>query len=206
MQARQQTTRTCKVSGWTRATCFIPPADVAMRHPTVYVRAFQYRSPKQIEAMNALHIRLDNLQGPEIAALLAEHLHDMHATSPRESVHALDLSGLRQPAISFWTAWQDGLLAGCGALKQLDEGHGEIKSMRTAQGFHRKGVATLLLQHILNEARRRGYQRVSLETGSMSYFAPARALYQKFGFSECEPFVGYRPDPNSIFMTLVLES
>lgn len=153
-----------------------------------------------------MHIRLDDLQGPEIAALLTEHLRDMHATSPRESVHALDLSGLRQPAISFWTVWQDGKLAGCGALKQLDTGHGEIKSMRTAQGFHRKGIAAQLLRHILEEAQRRGYQRVSLETGSMAYFAPARALYRKFGFKECEPFVGYKPDPNSTFMTLVLES
>lgn len=152
-----------------------------------------------------MHIRLDNLQGPEIAALLAEHLRDMYATSPPESVHALDLSGLRQPEISFWTAWQDGQLAGCGALKQLDASHGEIKSMRTAQGFHRKGVATQLLLHILNEARRRGYQRVSLETGSMAYFAAARALYLRHGFIECGPFSTYTPDPNSTFMTLQLE-
>jgi putative acetyltransferase len=155
--------------------------------------------------MNTLHIRRDDLKGPEIAALLEEHLRDMHATSPRESVHALDLSGLRQPEISFWTAWQDGQLAGCGALKQLDPGHGEIKSMRTAKGFHRKGVATQMLQHILDEARRRRYQRVSLETGSMAYFAPARELYRKFGFTECAPFVGYKLDPNSTFMTLLLE-
>lgn len=152
-----------------------------------------------------MHIRLDNLQGSEIAALLTEHLRDMHATSPRESVHALDLDGLRQPSISFWTAWQNGQLAGCGALKQLDATHGEIKSMRTAQGFHRQGVATQLLQHILTEARQRGYRRVSLETGSMAYFAPARALYRKSGFSECEPFIGYKIDPNSTFMTMTLE-
>ncbi len=155
--------------------------------------------------MNTLHIRLDDLQGPEIAALLTEHLRDMYATSPPESVHALDLGALRQPAISFWTAWQEGRLAGCGALKQLDTGHGEIKSMRTAQGFHRKGVAMQLLQHILGEARRRGYRRLSLETGSMTYFAPARELYLKAGFIECAPFGDYRSDPNSTFMTLALE-
>lgn len=154
--------------------------------------------------MPELNIRLDDLQGPEIAALLTEHLRDMYATSPPESVHALDLSALRQPAISFWTAWQEGRLAGCGALKQLDTGHGEIKSMRTAQGFHRKGVAMQLLQHILGEARRRGYRRLSLETGSMAYFAPARALYLKAGFVECAPFGDYRSDPNSTFMTLAL--
>lgn len=151
-----------------------------------------------------LQLRPDDLQGPEIAALLSEHLRDMHATSPPESVHALDLAGLRRPEISFWTAWQEGRLAGCGALKQLDAGHGEIKSMRTAQGFHRKGVATRLLQHILDEARRRGYRRLSLETGSMAYFAPARELYRKFGFVECAPFADYQPDPNSTFMTLEL--
>lgn len=152
----------------------------------------------------SLHIRRDDLQGPEIAALLAEHLRDMHATSPRESVHALDLAGLRKPEISFWTLWDGERLAGCGALKQLDAGHGEIKSMRTAQGFHRRGVATQMLQHILDEARRRGYRRVSLETGSMAYFAPARALYLKAGFTECAPFADYIPDPNSVFMTLLL--
>ena len=148
--------------------------------------------------------RLDDLRGPEIAALLREHLAEMHATSPRESVHALDLEGLRKPEISFWTLWEGDRLAGCGALKALSDGHGEIKSMRTAAPFRRRGVARTMLDHLLSEARRRRYTRVSLETGAMAFFAPARRLYAGFGFQTCPPFADYREDPNSVFMTLEL--
>lgn len=149
-------------------------------------------------------IRLDDLRGPEIAALLQEHLHDMHATSPPESVHALDLDGLRQPDISFWTLWDGHSLAGCGALRELDATHGEIKSMRTVSAFRRRGVGSQVLQHIIDTAKQRGYRRLSLETGSMEYFAAARAMYLRFGFVECPPFADYVPDPNSIFMTMAL--
>lgn len=153
-----------------------------------------------------MQIRLDELRGPEIAALLQQHLRDMHATSPPESVHALDLDGLRQPDISFWTLWDGNQLAGCGALRQLDAYHGEIKSMRTSDNYLRQGVASRLLQHLLQEAARRGYHRLSLETGSMAYFAPARALYARYGFTECGPFADYAPDPNSIFMTRLVHT
>ena len=156
--------------------------------------------------MGERHIRVDDLQGPEIAALLEEHIGDMRAISPPESKHALDLAGLRAPDITFWTLWEDSLLAGCGALKELDAQHGEIKSMRTATGFRRRGVGEAVLQHILEEARRRGYTRLSLETGSMPYFAPARGLYLRFGFEVCEPFAQYELDPNSVFMTRVIEA
>lgn len=152
-----------------------------------------------------MRIRLDDLRGTEIAALLQEHLRDMHATSPRESVHALDLDALRRPDISFWTLWDSSKLAGCGALRQLDAGHGEIKSMRTSNDYRRKGVASQLLQHITDETARRGCHRLSVETGSMACFAPARALYERFGFVYCEPFGDYIPDPNSMFMTLSLK-
>jgi putative acetyltransferase len=152
----------------------------------------------------ALQIRLDDLRGREIAALLQEHLQDMYATSPRESVHALDLDALRKPDISFWTLWDGATLAGCGALRQLDARHGEIKSMRTSGGYRRRGVGTRMLQHIIETAKQRGYSRLSLETGSMEYFAPARELYRRFGFTECEPFGSYSPDPNSVFMTFNL--
>lgn len=151
--------------------------------------------------MSAVHIRVDDLRGPEIAALLEEHIQDMRATSPPESKHALDLEGLRAPEITFWTLWGDGRLAGCGALKELNLAHGEIKSMRTARGFRRRGVAATLLEHLLEEARRRDYIRLSLETGSMAYFAPARSLYSSFGFEPCGPFAEYKEDPNSVFMT-----
>ncbi len=128
----------------------------------------------------------------------------MFLHSPPESVHALPLEGLRAPEISFWSAWEGDELLGCGALKELDPRHGEIKSMRTVSAHLRKGVAAALLHHIVAEAQRRGYERLSLETGSMAAFAPARALYQRHGFRECGPFADYREDPNSVFMTRLL--
>jgi putative acetyltransferase len=133
-------------------------------------------------------IKLDDLSGPEIAVFLEAHLQDMKATSPPESKHALDLEGLRQPEVTFWTVWEQGTLIGCGAIKALDADHGEIKSMRTAPTYRGLGVASRLLQHILQEARQRGYGRLSLETGSMVFFEPARRLYAKHGFEECPPF------------------
>ncbi|QQS40597.1 MAG: GNAT family N-acetyltransferase [Acidobacteriota bacterium] len=151
-----------------------------------------------------MEIRIDDLEGPEIRALLEEHLRRMQATSPPESCHALDLSGLKKPEITFWTVWEDGRLAGCGALKEIDPTHGEIKSMRTSDEFLRRGVASLIVRHILDVALERGYKRLSLETGSMKEFDPARALYKRFGFEECGPFEGYVEDPNSVFMTKTL--
>ncbi|RYY95096.1 MAG: GNAT family N-acetyltransferase, partial [Comamonadaceae bacterium] len=123
---------------------------------------------------------------------------------PPESVHALDLDALRQPDVSFWTAWQGADLLGCGALKMLDPAHGEIKSMRTADGQRRRGVAQLVLQHILVHAQARSLRRVSLETGSQPQFLPARRLYERAGFTVCAPFGAYVDDPNSVFMTLAL--
>jgi putative acetyltransferase len=149
-------------------------------------------------------IREDDLSGPAIRGLLDEHLMHMRSLSPPESVHALDVDRLRSPEVTFWTAWRDGALAGCGALKALDARHGEVKSMRTALAHRRRGVARAMLMHIIDEARRRGYARVSLETGSMDAFAPARALYAHHGFVRCAPFDGYVDDPNSVFMTLAL--
>ena len=149
----------------------------------------------------ALEIRLDDLSGPEIAGLLREHLECMAQVSPPESRHALNLDRLRQPCITFWTAWEGSTLAGCGALKEIDPAHGEIKSMRTATTHLRQGVGSMLLRHIMSEAKRRGYKRLSLETGSMAYFEPARTLYRKAGFKECAAFAGYKPDPNSTFFT-----
>jgi putative acetyltransferase len=152
-----------------------------------------------------MEIRLDDLRGAEIAALLEEHLNDMRRISPPESKHALDLDGLRHQSISFYTVWQNGALLGCGAVKELEPQHGEIKSMRTASAARGRGVASFVLQHILAVAKERGYVRLSLETGAMDFFQPAHALYRKFGFLECAPFGGYKPDPNSVFMTLELK-
>jgi putative acetyltransferase len=149
----------------------------------------------------AFDIRLDDLAGPEIRALLEEHLRNMRSISPPESVHALDLDGLRAPGISFWTVWSDRSLLGCGALKELAADHGEVKSMRTAAAHRRRGVARAVLTHIIGEAVRRRYVRLSLETGSQPPFEPARRLYETFGFAYCPPFDGYVDDPNSVFMT-----
>jgi putative acetyltransferase len=148
-----------------------------------------------------MEIKIDDLSGPEIAALLREHLADMAENSPPESMHALSLEELRRPGITFWSVWGDGELLGCGALKELTPDHGEIKSMRTASIHRRKGVAADLLQHILDEAIKRKYRRVSLETGSLDAFVPAHRLYTGFGFTECRPFADYIEDSNSLFMT-----
>jgi len=148
-----------------------------------------------------MQIRPDDLTGSAIIALLHEHLRCMAEVSPPESRHALNLDGLRQPGISFWTIWSGPDLAGCGALKELDAHHAEVKSMRVAYAFQKQGVASQMLQHLIAEGQRRGYQRLSLETGSMAYFDPARKLYAKHGFIYCGPFGSYKEDPNSVFMT-----
>jgi putative acetyltransferase len=151
-----------------------------------------------------VNIELDDLSRPEIAELLEEHLESMFVHSPPESVHALPIEGLRSPDITFWSVWENNELLGCGALKELDPQHGEIKSMRTASGHLRKGVARAVVHHIIGEAKRRGYRRLSLETGSMAAFEPARQLYAGCGFTYCEPFANYVNDPNSVFMTMEL--
>ena len=151
-----------------------------------------------------MQIERDDLRRPEIAALLAEHLSHMRSLGPPESTHALPLQELRSPDVTFWSVWQGTELLGCGALKELDRQHGEIKSMRTAAGHLRKGVARAMLHHIIQEAARRGYRRLSLETGSTAPFEPARQLYAGFGFSYCKPFADYWDDPNSVFMTKAL--
>ena len=140
----------------------------------------------------------------DVHALLAEHLADMHATSPPESVHALDHAALTDPAITFWTAREDGALLGTAALLRLSEHEGEVKSMRTATAARGRGVAALLLAHLLGEARRRGYEHVHLETGAQDYFAAARRLYARHGFRERGPFGDYVLDPHSVFLTRTL--
>ena len=151
-----------------------------------------------------LQIKIDNLQGPEIAEFLSEHLRCLAEVSPPESRHALNLDELLWPYVTFWSAWLGREVVGCGALKELDPKHGEVKSMRTAKARLRQGVGSMLLQQIISEAKRRGYRRLSLETGFMEYFEPARRLYRKFGFEPCPPFTGYIEDPNSVFMTMEL--
>ena len=150
-------------------------------------------------------IELDDLLRAEVRALLSEHLTNMYELSPPESVHALDITGLRSPDITFWTVWEGPVLLGCGALKELDPTHGEVKSMRTPRHQRRRGAGRAILTHIVGEARARGYKRLSLETGSMEAFKPAQKLYESFGFVYCGPFGPYRLDANSAFMSLELK-
>ncbi len=147
---------------------------------------------------------IDDLAGPQIASFLQEHVREMLSVTPVESKHALDLDALRQPEITFWSVLDGGAVVGCGAIKRLDPVHAEVKSMRTSSARKRGGIASLLLGHIITEARAMGFTRLSLETGSAGFFAPARRLYEKFGFEYCGPFADYRPDPNSVFLTRTL--
>jgi putative acetyltransferase len=152
-----------------------------------------------------LSIRVDDVRGAAVLELLREHLAMAAANSPPGSVHALDADGLRRPDVTFWSAWRGAQLAGVGALKELDPQHGELKSMRTARAFLRQGVAAALVAHMIEIARQRGYRRLSLETGTTAPFAPAHALYERFGFRRCAPFGGYRDDGFSICMTRELD-
>jgi putative acetyltransferase len=151
-----------------------------------------------------IEIRNDDLSGDATRRLVALHLAGMHGTSPPESVHALDVDGLRHPSLSVWSAWIDGELAGVGALKALDADRGEIKSMRVDDRFLGFGVGRALLRHIVDDARRRGMSSLWLETGSTEEFTPAQRLYESEGFVRCGPFEGYVLDPFSVFMTRAL--
>lgn len=148
-----------------------------------------------------MRICKDDASGQEIRALLETHFAAMLANSPKDSCHFLDFDGLNASDVTFWSIWDGNSLAGCGALKEIDCGHGEIKSMRTHRDYLRKGAASAMLDHIIATAKKRGYTRLSLETGSSYSFEPALALYTRNGFVPCPPFAGYSLDPFSIFMT-----
>jgi putative acetyltransferase len=154
--------------------------------------------------MPHIEIRVDDLTGAATRALIAFHLDGMHDTSPPESVHALDIDGLRHPSVTFWSAWIDGKLAGIAALKSIDAERGELKSMRVDDRFRGSGVGRALLRHLVAEARRRGMMSLWLETGSPDDFVPAQRLYESEGFTRCGPFDGYNDDPFSVFMTRTL--
>jgi putative acetyltransferase len=149
----------------------------------------------------ALRFHLDDLSGAKIRALIAHHLDGMRAGSPPESVHALDVDQLAQPGVTFWSAWLEEELVGCGALKQIDAERGELKSMRVADAFRGRGFGRATLEHLIGQARARGMRSLWLETGSAAAFQPALQLYEKMGFVRCGPFEGYVEDPFSVFMT-----
>ena len=152
-----------------------------------------------------LHIIEGGLDDPRVVALLHIHRTRARAETAQGSGHALDVSGLRASEMTFWSAWEGDTVVGVGALKRLGPEHGEIKSMHTAEAARGRGVGSAMVRHIIAAARTRGMTRLSLETGSWSYFLPARALYARHGFVECGPFGEYREDPNSVFMTLALD-
>ncbi|WP_068073289.1 GNAT family N-acetyltransferase [Novosphingobium lentum] len=153
---------------------------------------------------DGLRIVEDDASGKAITALIAFHLAEMHRYSPACSVHALPAEKLREPGVTFYAAWMGADLAGCGAIKQLDATHGELKSMRAAPAFRGKGVGEAVLLHLIAEARLRGYTRLSLETGRGEAFEPALGLYRKHGFTDCGPFADYVPDDFSVYLTLRL--
>lgn len=145
------------------------------------------------------------LEDPRVQALLTHHVHTARAETRRGSAHALDVSGLKSPDIRFWSAWDGDQVIAIGALRHLSESLGEVKSMHTEQSHRQKGVGSAMLRHIIAAARQIGMSRLSLETGSWSYFNAARKFYSRHGFVECPPFGSYAPDPNSVFMTLEIE-
>ncbi|NNH75766.1 GNAT family N-acetyltransferase [Nocardia uniformis] len=148
-----------------------------------------------------MRIAVDNLTDPRVIALLEAHVVEMGDNSPEDSMHALNLDGLRKPEVTVWSVWDGDTLTGCGVLKELDATHGEIKSMRTVAAAQGRGIAGQLLRHIITEAGTRGYERLSLETGAADFYLPAVRLYERHGFSHCGPFADYAADPHSVFMT-----
>ncbi|MCA3560182.1 MAG: GNAT family N-acetyltransferase [Aestuariivirga sp.] len=142
-----------------------------------------------------------DLSNDRITALLRYHFDKCHEVTPPGSAHVFDVSRLAAPEIDFWAAWNGDTLLGVGAMKPLSDTHGEVKSMHTASAARRRGVGSAMLKHIIATSRARGLTRLSLETGSFSYFEPAVALYKSHGFTECPPFGDYKPDPNSVFLT-----
>ena len=178
-----------------RTACNDPAAS--SRRPA----ATRARNGPDVASVSVLKIEVDDLSRAAVRRLVGEHLTDMFAESPIESVHALDLDALRKPDVTFWTAWSGSELLACGALKELNPSEGELKTMRTAAVARGQGVGAAMLAHLLHEATARGYRRVSLETGTQPYFAAARRLYARHGFVECGPFAGYVEDPFSTFMT-----
>lgn len=151
-----------------------------------------------------MQIKPGDFGDPRLVAMLETHVRRAVAETARGSAHALDLNGLQTPDIRLWTVWDDEQLLGCGALRRLSAAHGEVKSMYTAETARGRGAGGAILKHIIEAARADGLKRLSLETGAWDYFIPARAFYRRHGFSDCEPFGDYRPDPNSVFLTMAL--
>ena len=147
----------------------------------------------------------NNFDDPQVNELLVNHFIELRSVSPEGSTHVLDIPGLKDPSIKFWSLWENEKLVGCGALKFLNEGHGEFKSIRIADNFRGKGLGARIIDHLISEAKKLNIKKLSIETGSGSFFSPARKLFQNCGFKTCEPFAHYKDDPNSCYFTLDLK-
>ena len=147
-----------------------------------------------------------NFEHPKVNDLLVKHFKELKSVSPEGSAHVLDISGLKDPSIKFWSIWEENTLIGCGALKFLDENHGEFKSIRVIDDFRKKGYGFKIINHLIEEAKKLDVKKLSLETGSGDFFLPARKLFQKVGFEKCSPFAHYKEDTNSCYMSLDLKN
>ena len=149
--------------------------------------------------MKSIEGNFDNL---EVNDLLKKHFIELRSVSPAGSTHVLDIDGLKDPSIKFWSLWENNKLIGCGALKFLEKGHGEFKSIRVADEFRKKGIGERIINHLIEEAKKLEISKLSIETGAGEFFAPARKLFKKFGFKKCKPFAHYKEDPNSCYYNL----
>ena len=143
-----------------------------------------------------------NFDNPDVNALLKKHFVELRSVSPAGSTHVLDIEGLKDNTIKFWSLWENNEIIGCGALKFLEKGHGEFKSIRVADNFRKKGIGEKIINHLILEAKKLNIVKLSVETGAGNFFQPARKLFNKFGFKECPPFAHYKEDPNSCYYTL----
>ena len=144
----------------------------------------------------------NNFDEPQVNELLTKHFIELRTVSPPGSTHVLDIPGLKDSTIRFWSLWDGENLVGCGALKILEKEHGEFKSIRVADKFRKNGMGEKIISHLIDQAKQIGIKKLSIETGYGDFFAPARKLFKKFGFKECEPFAHYKPDPNSCYYSL----
>ena len=145
-----------------------------------------------------------NFQNSEVNELLNKHFIELRSVSPKGSTHVLDIEGLKDKSIKFWSLWDNNKLIGCGALKFLEKNHGEFKSIRVADKFRRSGIGEKIIEHLIEEAKKLEISKLSIETGAGDFFIPARKLFSKFGFKKCIPFAHYKEDPNSCYFTLNL--
>ena len=146
-----------------------------------------------------------NFDNPEVNELLTKHFVELRAASPEGSAHVLDIPGLKVTSIKFWSLWDDEKLIGCGALKFLDKEHGEFKSIRIHDNFRMQGQGINVINHLINEAKKLKIKKLSIETGAGDFFIPARKLFKKAGFAECEPFAHYTEDINSVYLTKLID-